>query len=86
MDDDSKEYLKMYIKLTDKLIRKIENHINRYNTSNSICAYYSDWKDFCSDWCDGIGYTRTEARQLLHNGTGEFMILPNDLGIIRFNI
>ncbi len=39
---------------------------------------YSDWEDFCSDWCnENIGYTRTQARKLLHGGKGEFVIFSN---------
>ena len=78
MDKKSEEYLSQYIKLIDKIKQKIESHANRYNIRAEICAWYSDWKDFCSDWCDGCGYTRTEARK--------FMNLPNGNGIIRFVI
>lgn len=34
---------------------------------------------------DDCGYTRTEARQLLYGGKGEFMILKN-FGILRFSL
>ena len=70
------------IKLTEDMITKIERHMNRYGLYR-ICAYYEDWEDFCSDWCDQIGYTRTEARQRLHGGEGEFQIIQ-DLGILRY--
>lgn len=83
------EYLASYIPVDKELEKKIEWHRKRYNFSleSSICAYYSDWEDFCSDWCSKeIGCTRTEARQLLHSKTGEFMVLPNNRGIIRFVI
>lgn len=70
-----------------KLNRKIEKHAKRYGIKAEICAWYQDWKDFCSDWCSpNIGYTKTEARKLLHGGIGEFMYLPNELGIVRFVI
>lgn len=36
-------------------------------------------------WCS-IGYSRTEARKLMHGGHGEFMKLPDGLGYIRFVI
>lgn len=42
-------------------------------------------EDFFSDWCS-IGYSRTEARKLMHGGHGEFMKLPDGLGYIRFVI
>lgn len=73
------------LNIDKQLEEKIDRHIKRYGLSGEICAYYSDWEDFCSDWCNPpISYTKTEARELLHNKTGEFMILSNKLGIIRF--
>lgn len=79
------EYLGHYIKVTEHVTKKIMYHVARYG-SEEICAYYDGWEDFCSDWCDGCGYTRTQARKLLHGGIGEFMILPDNLGIIRFGM
>lgn len=84
MDNDSIKYLSNYISLTKEIKKKIERHAKRYRIKAEICAWYQDWKDFCEDWCDDIGYTRTEARNLLHGGIGEFMFLPNNLGIVRF--
>ena len=55
MDKKSEEYLSQYIKLTDKIKQKIESHANIYNIKAEICAWYSDWEDFCSDWCDECG-------------------------------
>ena len=91
MREQDIKYLSNYIKVTEKLQKKIETHIRRYglrpqDDGTIICAYYSDWEDFCSDWCDDIGYTRTGAKKLLHGGRGEFMILPDEQGIIRFII
>lgn len=82
----SEEYLRQYIKLTDNLKQKIEAHAARYHIKAEICAWYSDWEDFCSDWCDICGYSRTEARKLYHGGIGEFMKLPEGNGIVRFAI
>ena len=76
MDKKSEEYLRQYIKLTDTIKQK----------KAEICAWYSDWEDFCSDWCDICGYSRTEARKLYHGGIGEFMKLPEGNGIVRFAI
>lgn len=84
MDKQSIDYLSRYIKITDKIKQKIEKHAQRYNIRAEICAWYLDWEDFCSDWCDDCGYTRTEARKLLHGGIGEFMYLPDGYGIVRF--
>ncbi len=86
MDKENEKYLSQYIKLTDKIKQKIESHASRYNIKPEICAWYLDWKDFCSDWCDNCGYTRTEARKIYHGGIGEFMKLPEGKGIIRFVI
>lgn len=55
MDKKSEEYLRQYIKLTDALKQKIEAHAARYHIKAEICAWYSDWEDFCSDWCDICG-------------------------------
>ena len=87
MDKDSIDYLRQYINVTNEIKQKIEKHANRYGIKAKICAWYEDWEDFCSDWCsENIGYCRTEARKLLHGGIGEFMFLPNYLGIVRFVI
>lgn len=71
-------------KLTDTEIKKIETHMRRFNVEE-VCAWYSDWKDFCSDWCDGLEYTRKQARERLHGGIGEFQKIKT-LGIIRFTL
>lgn len=71
-------------KLVKEELDKIKKHCDKYNTSQ-ICAWYSDWEDFCSDWCDQIGYSRNEARKLFHGGKGEFKIIDS-IGILRFDI
>lgn len=87
MDKESIAYLNGYINVTEEIRQKIERHAKRYGIKAEICAWYQDYKDFCSDWCsESIGYTKTEARKLLHGGIGEFMYLPNELGIVRFAI
>jgi len=84
MEPLSKDYLTRYIDLTDEIEKKIDRHAKRYHLEPKICAWYRDWEDFCYDWCTVCGYTRTEARKILHGGKGEFMILPERKGIIRF--
>ena len=86
MDENSIKYLSGYINVTDEVKEKIEKHAKRYGIKSEICAWYADWNDFCSDWCDNLGYTKTEARDLLHGGIGEFMTLPDGNGIIRFSL
>lgn len=86
LKQDSIDYVEKYIgrKLTKEELKKIESHCKRYNTLR-ICAWYADWNDFCSDWCDNIGYSKKEARELLHGGRGEFKTI-NSIGILRFDI
>ena len=87
LNEESKKYVENYIgrKLTSQELNSIQKHCKKYNTS-SICAWYEDWEDFCSDWCsDDIGFTRSEARKLLHGGEGEFQKI-NTIGILRFEI
>ena len=86
MDKESSKYLGQYINITSEIEQKINKHAKRYEINPTICAWYKDWEDFCSDWCTNIGYTRTQARKMLHNGIGEFMCLPYGYGIIRFAI
>lgn len=81
MDKKSEEYLRQYIKLTDTIKQKIEAHAARYHIKAEICAWYSDWEEFCSDWCDIRGYSRTEARKLYHGGIGEFKMLETGIDI-----
>lgn len=78
-------YPEMYPALDEEKTKKVIKHCKRYNIEPNVCAYYEDWEDFCSDWCDDIGYTRTDARELLHGGKGEFQIFKN-WGILRFSI
>lgn len=86
MDEKNRRYLSQYIRINDDVERKIKKHAKRWNLNGEICAWYADWEDFCDDWCDGCGYTRTQARKLLHGGKGEFMKLPYGMGIVRFTI
>ncbi len=70
--------------LSDRDKLKIGVHMKHYGLKGvGICAWYEDWDDFCSEWC-GIGYTRKQAKELLHGGKGEFMVLPDSEEIIRF--
>lgn len=85
LSENSKKYLSQYIELSDKTVLAIGKHAMRYALHTDICAYYKDMEDFFSDWCS-IGYSRTEARKLMHGGHGEFMKLPDGLGYIRFVI
>lgn len=84
MDKESFDYLSRYIDVTDEIKEKINRHAKRYGIEPNICAWYADWEDFCTDWCDNLSYTRTQARKMLHGGIGEFIILPHDKGIVRF--
>lgn len=85
VSEKSQKYLSQYLKMTDDLLLAIGKHAMRYALRGEICAYYTDLEDFMLDWT-GIGYTRTEARALLHGGMGEFFKLPDGLGYVRFAI
>lgn len=85
VSEKNRRYLSQHIPLTDDVILAIGKHAMRYALRGDICAYYIDMEDFFSDLCK-IGYSRTEARSLMHNRTGEFMRLPDNLGYIRFII
>ena len=64
-------------RLTDSQKRNLILHCNRYSIKPEISAWYDNWKDFCSDWCDNLGYTRTEASKILSGGFGEFVVFTN---------
>lgn len=85
LSKSSRDYLSQYIVLTDKVLLAIGKHAMRYQIPCEICAHYTDMEDFFSDWC-ALGYSRTEARKLMHEGNGEFMRLPDGLGYVRFAI
>lgn len=81
--EESINYLNQYAEVTEEIEKVIKSHIKRYGLTEEVCAWYSDWQDFCSDWCNDIGYSKTEARALLHGGKGEFKIIKG-FGIVRF--
>ena len=86
INKESKDYIESNIgrNLEEHEIKKIESHMKRFNLQE-VCAWFSDWKDFCTDWCDDLEYTKTEARNRLHGGAGEFQIIKT-LGILRFTL
>lgn len=71
-------------RLTEEQKKSLIKHCNRYEISPRIIAWYDGWEDFCSDWCE-IGYTRTQAREKLHGGLGEFKKFNNG-EIVRLSI
>jgi hypothetical protein len=72
-------------RLTDEQKKSLIRHCNRYEINPKLIAWYDNWEDFCSDWCDEIGYTRTEARERLRSGDGEFKVFSNG-EIIRLSV
>lgn len=68
---------------TDDILLAIGKHAMRFQIPCEICAHYTDMEDFFSDWT-ALGYSRTEARKLMHGGIGEFMKLPAGAGYVRF--
>ena len=83
LSEDSRKYLSRYIELTDDILLAIGKHAMRFQIPCEICAHYTDMEDFFSDWT-ALGYSRTEARKLMHGGIGEFMKLPAGAGYVRF--
>lgn len=85
LDVESKVYLSMYLKLTAKLVNEIVEYKKTFGLKdNKVCAYYSDIDDFCNDWRTHCGYSREESEKLLKKHEGEFMVLSDEQGIIRF--
>ena len=82
---ESVDYISKYMEVTDEHIDAIIRHCSKYNLKPKVCAWYKDIDDFYSDWCDGCGYTRTQAREIYHGGNGEFQTFPNG-NIIRYAI
>lgn len=83
--EESIKYLEQHMEITKEVLKSILRHCKRYNLRPDICAYYSDWEDFCSDWCDDLNYSRTEARRLYHGGKGEFVTFASG-EILRFSM
>lgn len=79
---DIEDYLN---KITPEQGKLLIRHCNKYNIHPKICAWYNNWEDFCIDWCDYVGLTKTEAREKLQNSNGEFKIFPNG-EIIRISM
>jgi len=73
-------------RLSDEQKKLVLRHCNRYDIDPVICAWYDDKNDFYSDWCDEIGYSKSDANDLLSNkngNEGEFKKFK-DGQIIRF--
>ena len=70
LSEDSRKYLSRYIELTDDILLSIGKHAMRFQIPCEICAHYTDMEDFFSDWT-ALGYSRTEARKLMHGGIGD---------------
>lgn len=85
LNEESLQTLKRYMNVTEKIHNIILRHCNRYDVEPDIYACYSDWNDFCSHWCDGVGYTLEEINKIYHAGKGEFLTL-NTGQIMQFGI
>jgi hypothetical protein len=78
------QYLSKWIPVTQAIKDRVMKHMKDYKKNKIIIEFYHDKDDFYEDW-KGIGYTEKEADILLKNEV-EFMFLPEDAGIARFNI
>lgn len=82
---EDEKYLNQYIKVSEEIKDCLGKHKQRFPSVGKVCAYYYSWEDLCDDW-ETIGYTRFEIRKLFHAGKGEFKKLPNNEGIVRFEL
>lgn len=65
-------------RLTENKKRLLLKHCNTYGIKPEICAWYENMDDFYSDWVDGVGYSREDAKSLLSvNDGGEFKKFKN---------
>lgn len=78
------QYLSRYITVTEPIKRSILTHIEEYKNNKKIIAYYIDKIDFYKDW-KSMGYDKKDADALLKS-KNEFMLLPENAGIVRFQI
>lgn len=78
------QYLSRYITVTEPIKKSILTHIEEYINNKKIIAYYIDKIDFYKDW-KLMGYDKKDADALLKS-KNEFMILPENAGIVRFQI
>lgn len=78
------QYLSKWIPVTEAIKDRVMKHMKDYKKNKNIIAFYHNKDDFYEDW-KGVGYTEKEADILLKN-ENEFMFLPEDAGIVRFNI
>lgn len=79
------DYLRFYkVEVTKDVKDSIKKHIQTYHVTPKVCAWYINDIDFYSEWHRTLGYTIEEATKILTSHTGEFLFLPADKGIIRF--
>lgn len=87
---------KLVCEINQLLVYEKEGKYSVYSPRNKDCLLHDTclekakefarhFTKYVSDWCT-LGYSRTEARKLMHEGNGEFMRLPNGLGYVRFAI
>lgn len=88
IDNESIKYLEQYIYVSEQVEKCIENHAQNHGFEPKICAWYEDMEDFYDDWVLGVGYSTKDADLLYDKGieSGEFLWLPNGLGLVRFEL
>lgn len=65
-------------RLSEEQNKPLVRHCNKYGIKPEICAWYDNMEDFYSDWVDGVGYSKEEAKSLLVvNDGGEFKKFKN---------
>lgn len=88
MDNESIEYMEQYVGVSERVKKYIENHADKYGLNPKICAWYKDTDNFYDDWVLGVGYSTKDADLVYDKGieSGEFLWLPDGLGLVRFEL
>ena len=72
-------------RLTEKQKEYLIKHCNAHEIKPEICAWYDNMEDFYSDWVNGVGYSKDEAKSLLVNNDGGEFKKFKDGSIVRLN-
>lgn len=72
-------------KMSVNIIEEMEQHTTNHDIEPCVIAYYRNYEDFRHEWCDQLGYSESEADEILKSDSGEFQMI-DDFGIIRYAI
>lgn len=80
------DYLKKFITVTEKIRQAVEEHCDKFGIPVAICEYYKDYNAFYGYWCGTAEYDVADVGRMLASEVGEFMVLPDNQGIVMFEI